>query len=688
MKKIFSIGLCLLCTSIMSFAQNETEASTFGQVVSISQMPEQTTGFTNSSFTVFPYSTSRVYSLRGLSIVQGQVMNIRKCDLSPARNDMALLYGKKNLKVVIYSATDVNRWKKNIKAEGLVPVCLAYSPDSKTLAIASTDNYLYVFETQKYTLVRKVQINCVPSKIIVSPNNFFVVAIDGQDAKVINFETGTLRKNIKCGAEVTDIAFSLDGNLLGVLSKTKLSTFNGKTLEAMKEYTNVGNAIALAMHEDNKHAAIVTDEEHVAIVNVLNTDDHEFFNVVDGGMTRASVSEMYTGKTCIINDSRAGIMFSDLGVLEPNYGQLVSEELSARLALWEKRMPGESLEEYNSRVNDESRNQMRNSLRDEIVGKMASGLFDANDISLSYDPETQLMSIGFKKMPAIALGMLESEARSLMKPGNISLTNPVYGISDDDKIEMVYADIKNMETGKLYVYDKRAGKMNYINADDVVDLEIVKKSNMEAIKLEEIKNTVIETAKQQNLISEHTNIQVNTTPVNDIDADGNKIVNYNVSFTYEVDSMYSFKEDFPSGRYKTEMSNAAMSTLKIIKQAFETDFAEYIKAGKKVKINITGTTDSSPVNKTIRYAGEYGDDLSYPVYQGKELQTVEVSKKSGINSNEQLALLRALGVQNYIDNNISLPDMNKEYIYNMVIAKEKGSQFRRINVVFSFIDAF
>ncbi|MDO4801444.1 MAG: WD40 repeat domain-containing protein, partial [Prevotellaceae bacterium] len=419
MKKIFSIGLCLLCTSIVSFAQSEAGTTTFGRVVAKSQMPEQTTGFTNSSFMVFPYSPSKVYSLKGLSIVSEDITNIRKCYLSPARNDIAIIYGNKKQKVVIYSATKINIWKKNIKAEGLEPVCLAYSPDSKTLSVASTDNFLYVFETQKYTLVRKVQIDCIPSKIIVSPNNFFVVAIDGQNAKVINFETGALRKNINCSADVTDIAFSLDGNMLGVLSKTKLSTFNGKTLEAMKEYTHVGNAIALAMHDDNKHAAIVTDEEHVTIVNVLNTDDHEFFNVADGGVTTISCPTIYTGETCIINDSRAGIMFSDLGVLEPNYGQLVSEELSARLSLWEKRMPGESLEEYNSRVNDESRNQMRNTLRDEIIGKMASGLFDANDISLSYDPKTQLISIGFKKMPTITLGMLENEARSLMKPGNI-----------------------------------------------------------------------------------------------------------------------------------------------------------------------------------------------------------------------------------------------------------------------------
>ncbi len=697
MKKILSISLFLLCASTMLFAQSEAvigsatsqveDTLAFGRVVSVSKMPEPTKGFTNSSFTVFPYSSSNVYSLRGLSVVEF-VNNINKGHLSPARNDIALIYGKKNPKVAIYSATKLRTFKKRVKAEGLVPVCIAYSPDSKTLTVASTDKSLYVFETQKYTLLRKVQIDCVPSKIIVSPNNFFVVAIDGHSAKVINFETGALRKNIDCGSDVTDIAFTLDGYYLGVLSKTKLSTFNGKTLEAMKEYTNVGNAIALAMNEDNKHAAIITDEEHVTVVNILQPEDHDFFDVVSKGMTSVAMVETYAGRTCVINDSHLGITFRDLGILAPNYGQLVSEELSARLALWEKRMPGESLEEYNSRVNDESRNQIRNSLRDEIVGKMASGLFDANDLSLSYDSKTQLISIGFKTMPAIALGMLAEEAHSLMKPGNISLSNPIYGINENDMIEMIYADIKNMETGKLYVYDKRAGKMNYINDNDVVDLEIVKKSSMETIKLEEIKKTVVETAQQQNLISEHTNIQVNTTPVNDIDADGNKIVNYNVSFTYEVDSMYSFKEDFPSGRYKTEMSNAAMSTLKIIKQAFETDFAEYIKAGKKVKIKITGTTDSAPVIRTIRYAGEYGDEVSHPVYQGKELQTVEVSKKTGINSNEQLALLRALGVQNYIDKNISLPDMNKEYIYNMIIAKEKGSQFRRINVVFTFIDAF
>lgn len=54
-----------------------------------------------------------------------------------------------------------------------------------------------------------------------------------------------------------------------------------------------------------------------------------------------------------------------------------------------------------------------------------------------------------------------------------------------------------------------------------------------------------------------------------VDANGNKILNYKVGYQYEViNKEFSAKEDFPSGGYDIERSNAAMSLMKINQECF------------------------------------------------------------------------------------------------------------------------
>ena len=66
-----------------------------------------------------------------------------------------------------------------------------------------------------------------------------------------------------------------------------------------------------------------------------------------------------------------------------------------------------------------------------------------------------------------------------------------------------------------------------------------------------------------------------------------------------------------------------------------------------------------------------------------------VTKASGITANEQLALMRAAGVKNYIEKNVTTLDNTKnEYEYHVEVAKERGGEFRKINVEFVIMDAF
>lgn len=230
--------------------------------------------------------------------------------------------------------------------------------------------------------------------------------------------------------------------------------------------------------------------------------------------------------------------------------------------------------------------------------------------------------------------------------------------------------------------------MTFMNSDDI-SLELLQQQQMEEMKLQEIREQVVEEAKNSNIISDHTNISVNSKVVPDYDANGNKILNYVVDFQYEVEPEFSAEEDFKPGKYHIEESGAASSMLNIVKQAFEGDMGQYVKSGKKLKINLVGTADGTPIVNGIAYDGSYGEIEEEPVYLNDQLTTLTVTKKSGIKENPQLALVRALGVKDYLEKNINgLQDMSKDYRYDVKVSEDKGGEFRRITATFTFVDAF
>lgn len=99
--------------------------------------------------------------------------------------------------------------------------------------------------------------------------------------------------------------------------------------------------------------------------------------------------------------------------------------------------------------------------------------------------------------------------------------------------------------------------------------------------------------------------------------------------------------------------------------------------------------DALPIKGKIAYDGCYGDYTDKPVYKDNELSSQTVTKASGVTQNEQLAFLRALGVNNYISQNINgFSAMNTDYKYYIELTEGTGGEFRRINVEMTFIDAF
>lgn len=220
-------------------------------------------------------------------------------------------------------------------------------------------------------------------------------------------------------------------------------------------------------------------------------------------------------------------------------------------------------------------------------------------------------------------------------------------------------------------------------------IELVRQSGMEEVKLAGIRNSVVKQAMQDNLISDHTNIDVSTSIFTDVDASGKPITNYRVNFKYTVEAGFSAKEDFPAGKYEIAQSNAANSMLQIVSEAFANDFAQYIRPGEKVIVKITGSADALPITGRITYDGTYGEFVNEPYYLGDDLSSISLTRSEGIRNNEQLAFARAVAVKSFIASNIrSLDSMNADYRYSVEVSDKKGGEYRRISVEFTFVDAF
>lgn len=527
----------------------------------------------------------------------------------------------------------------------------------------------------------------------ISGNNYFVAASDGKTLGVWNLQTQELRKSIEADEQVNSFTFSADDNMLAVLtSDGKLATYDTRTFFILQTYEAMGIGRSCYFHPDGKYIAVVTGENRISVVNLMDDTDREYIDNEAGGITDARFLKNGKGEIFLAYNTVNAISYELMSTLLPNYSKLMSDELNDRMNTWLKMMPGETLEEYNQRVNDETRAQQMKLFEQEIATRMADNLVERSEVTLgNYNPSSNMLAIDFNTMPTIYLNIPPEEVNDFMDPGNLEFRNALYGLTKNDNFELIYADVFNKASGKTYTYDNRNREsFDYLKSDDnFIPLDLVQKSNMDEIKLQEIKENIITQAKQQNTISDHTKISVNADVASEVDASGKKIMNYNITFTYEVEQGFSAKEDFGPGKYVTEQSGAAMSMLAIMKTAFEEEFAQCIRDGKKLRVKITGMADASPINGKIAYDGCYGEYNNEPVYKDNDLSNITVTRQGGITQNDQLAFLRAVGVKDYITKNIpAFGQMQSDFTYYIEVTKEKGSEYRRIKVVFCFVDAF
>lgn len=647
----------------------------------------------NYLFSTFGAHYKKAYNLKGFEIakVGGNILDLK---INPAGKSYAIVYRDDDRnRLKIFDTYKVNEEIYDFD-EKVNPVSVVYSPDSRSLYVADyATGKIKRYNTKSYQQMEQWIIPVIPTKMISSGNGYFIAGYSGNNFIVLNPEKKNVRYSRNFNSSIKDIDFSDDSSLIAVLlANGEVHVLNTKDFSDTASVENLNRATSINIHPDNKYIAVAKNGDVIELINIVNNNESATLSEPTGAVSYVRFLKDGKDNIYLTYNALNAIKYKLIKGLMPNYSKMLREEVVARMEEWSKMAPGETQEEYMARVNEDSRLLQARLFEEEIATRMADELVSKSTVTLgAYNPTDNTLTIEFDNMPPIYLTVPEKEMPDFMDVSNLEFRNPLYGVTPDDKFELVYAEVYNKSTGKSYEFNNRERKsLDYIYASDqFVPIELVRQSGMEEVKLTGIRNEVVNQAIHDNLITDHTKIDVNTNILSDTDAEGKKITNYQVNFKYTVEAGFSAKEDFPAGKYQISQSNAANSMLRIISQAFATDFAQYIKPGKKLIIKITGSADALPISGRIAYDGSFGEYVDEPYLLGNDLSTVSLTKSEGIRTNEQLAFARAAAVKNFIANNIcALDSMNTDYVYSVEVSDKKGGEYRRISVEFTFVDAF
>jgi len=677
--------LCAVCVN----GQTQNEVLTLRTV----KQDVYPAGLDNYYFGVIYYNGTDVYAINRYKICS--VDSIDDLKINPSYTSFATLeHNKKGQKHVgVYRLKDGGRELMTIKRKDVSTSAIAYSRDAKQLAVGFADKSISVYKPMKKELITTYSSQLVPTKMRYSDNNYFLAAADQHQIEIWNIERANVRKTFTYSSAINDFVFTQGSTHLQVLTADGiLHIYDTKDFTETYTVDDLGNAVACWPNKDGKYVSVVNSDKRISVINILDPTERQFIYDVNGGVStlRMVYSDIDNQPYLIFPDVN-NIVFRQVAGLKPFYNKMMTTMLNERLNQWMKQMPAETLEAYHDRVNETTREIAVRKIERDIATRMATGLLGSSEITVgNYNTSTGSLALHFNSMPDIYLNVPVDELNSFEGAGNLEFRNVKYGLNPDDKFELIYAEVFNPTNGKTYVFDNldRQSLSRMQDDSNFVPLEIIQRSNMEETALVNIKENVISLAQQNQVISDKTHISVKTEAVPAVNADGEKIVNYNVGFTYEVDEEFSARDDFKPGHYHTDESKAAMLMLQIMKQAFQKDFAKYMVEGKRVKIIVKGTADASLINRALSYDGKYGEFEGEPVYKNKELSNISLDRKGGIADNDQLAFARALGVQNWIEHEISdFSKMGRDYEYHIEVSEEEGSKYRRISVQYTFIDA-
>lgn len=149
--------------------------------------------------------------------------------------------------------------------------------------------------------------------------------------------------------------------------------------------------------------------------------------------------------------------FDDLTftVFEPDPRAEVERLVEGRLAAWSQRGKFEKVEDYEARVNDETRAAVRDSLTAQALAEVGEERIDWGTARNTYDPDREAFTITVEHLApfVLAVPIAEAEAFDANFRG-VQYLSPVYGLGNGDGLSLEYVEVTDPASGRTYVYER------------------------------------------------------------------------------------------------------------------------------------------------------------------------------------------------------------------------------------------
>lgn len=330
MKKTTLAIACLLGCTALSLSAQEAEKKQLHEIkVKFDKVPE---GLANYYSGYYYYNGKEIYNMRNYLMYTGNRINA--LTINPSGSSYAFIDSKKDKNTVdVFSLMTKDQQLGKIATNKLFkPLAICYSPNAKFLYVMGSDSKIHTFETRKTREVKSFAINEPATRLDASPNGFFLIASTKNKLQVINLENETVRTTLPLKADFKDVAFSSNSKQMAVLAADgTCDVYDTKTFTVSKHFDAMGIAERCFFHPENKYLAIVTGDQRVAFINLLNEDDRQYVDAKEGGIKYINFSKNVKNDIYLVHNYTNGIVFTPVGFLSPNRQEKLKDELNSRM---------------------------------------------------------------------------------------------------------------------------------------------------------------------------------------------------------------------------------------------------------------------------------------------------------------------------------------------------------------------
>ena len=372
---LFTLAMCAASVNLM--AQSRT--------VNQERYPM---GFDNNFFGVFYYNNNDIFTVKGNQLFSGKPVADLK--YNPANTSLAVLEVDKKgaARVSIYDINPSHRLTDHalrvVKMKDANPTAIAFSANAKELAIASSDKKISFIDAITNKDSKQYMSNIAAKQLVYSDNNYFLAAAEGKTLELWNLERGTIRKTMTMDADIRDVCFTKGSETMEVLTAdSKLNIYDTKQFDLLYTVDDLGQALACWPSDNGKYAGVVCNPNLISVINVLDPTERHMLQDNNGGISelRMLFHDVRDKNYAIYNNTRA-IVYREVEGLTPYYNKMMTSMLNERLNQWMKQMPGESMEDYQLRVNETTRMEQARAIESEIATKMATGLLEQSEVTI------------------------------------------------------------------------------------------------------------------------------------------------------------------------------------------------------------------------------------------------------------------------------------------------------------------